>query len=391
MRFTLAIRRRPTLLYLFILTFVVANAQTFDSHGQRFRLKHKRQGPSISSSDVVGPSTSTSLDDGSSVNSTPAAALATSAFDPTSSVSPTPVSSAVPSPSSSSSTLDFSSTPVTPTSSPASTPSAAASTQAATQPTTSATSHVTSTSGTNTAAQQVSVTSASTSFAAVATVPSTNSGSTGSGDSSGTTPSTSVSSSSSPDSSSGFFSNTGAVAGTFTIVGLVGLAGVIGVGMLIARRRRESRFEDSVEFLEKSYITQEPPSQPNHSIDHESTPTEMDHYGEPMAVTTPPAAYFSDHGHGAAYASQAQAYYDHQTYTPEQYGIAYPPAQEGLPNPHDYGQQYSNGGGQSALQSPDSQVPHLASADFLHVDRHLSIDSFYTGIVENTGPPGEAL
>ncbi|KAL4076154.1 hypothetical protein J3A83DRAFT_2141846 [Scleroderma citrinum] len=241
--------------------------------------------------------------------------------------------------------------------------------------------------------------STSTGVLPAETVPSTDSGdSSGSGGSSGASPSVAPSSSStaSTDSSSGFFSNTGAVAGTFTIVGLVGVAGVIGLGMIIAKRRRANQFDDDIEFLEKTHFEPEPPQQSHHSIEDEPTPTEMGHYGEPMAVAPPPAAYYPNYGYGTAYASHAQAYYDQHIYPPEHYTIAYPLAHQEMPNPYglaevDLGQTHHEGNVLDATQpSIRPSTPHPV-ADCLAVDNRNSVDSFYTGIIDSTETPGEAL
>jgi len=193
-----------------------------------------------------------------------------------------------------------------------------------------------------------------------------------------------------------FFSDTGAVAGTFTVIGLVGVAGVIGLGMFIAKRRHASQFDDDIEFLEKTQFAPEPPQQPNYSVEDEPTLTEMGHYGEPMAVAPPPAAYYPNYGYGTSYVPDAQAYYNQGVYPPAHSAAAYTLGYQEMPNPHriaevDLGPTPPEGNDLSAAQpSVRPSTPHPV-ADFLVMDDRLSIDSFYTGMGSSTETPGGAL
>ncbi|KAI6105869.1 hypothetical protein F5141DRAFT_1126495 [Pisolithus sp. B1] len=172
-----------------------------------------------------------------------------------------------------------------------------------------------------------------------------------------------------------FFSNTGAVAGTFTVAGLFGLAGVIGVGMLIAKRRQ-------------------PHVQSRHTMEDDPTSTEMGHYGDPMAISAPPAAYYPDYGYDATHDPHIQAdYYAQHPYAAQGYG---PSHAENLPNPHDFvavdlSHPHTNTGDiPSVSQLSNHQTSQLAPVGS-PTDPRRSVDSFYTGIVDTHGPPGEAL
>ena len=192
-----------------------------------------------------------------------------------------------------------------------------------------------------------------------------------------------------------FFSNTGAVAGTFTVVGLVGVAGLVGAGMLIIRRRRASQFDD-IEFFEKTYFAPDPPQQPSHSVEDEPTPTEMEHYGEPMAVAPPPAVYYyPNHGYGTAYAPDAQAYYHQGVHPYAHYTTPYPVGHQEMSNPPAHMEipldhTRPEGNDQRAVQpSARPSTPHPV-ADLLATDERFSVDSFYTGVGSSTETPGTA-
>ncbi|KAI6034426.1 hypothetical protein BKA83DRAFT_4624066 [Pisolithus microcarpus] len=184
-----------------------------------------------------------------------------------------------------------------------------------------------------------SPTSTSTSLEPVVTQQPTYSGSNGSGDSAGVTVTVSTtapssSSSGSGQSSSSFFSNTGAVAGTFTVAGIFGLAAVIGVGMLIAKRRRTRSYDDDIEFFDKQHFEPEPHVQSRHTMEDDPTSTEMGHYGDPMAISAPPAAYYPHYGYDAAHDPRIQAgYYDQHPYASQGYG---PSRAENMPDPHGF-------------------------------------------------------
>ncbi|KAG2154976.1 uncharacterized protein EDB93DRAFT_127016 [Suillus bovinus] len=212
----------------------------------------------------------------------------------------------------------------------------------------------------------------------------------------GTTDSSTPSSTSS--SNSGFFSNTGAVAGTFTIVGLLGVAGIIGVGMMIARHRVSRSYEDDMEYLEKKLEPSVEPSQSQNFIVGDAEESQdMDHFGNSMEVTVPPAAHFysqRDVYHGqAANGSEDyenQGYYSQEVYTPDEYGIAYPPTEPygaqdpyggidesygEMPNPFD-----NDGSGLPAtLRSPVQRSRTLVPPPTAYhsPDHPHSIDSFY--------------
>ncbi|KAG1761350.1 hypothetical protein EDD22DRAFT_19825 [Suillus occidentalis] len=211
----------------------------------------------------------------------------------------------------------------------------------------------------------------------------------------GTTASSIPSSTSSSNSS--FFSNTGAVAGTFTVAGLLGVAGIIGAGMLIARRRVSRSYEDDMEYLEKKPEPSVAPSQSqNFVVGEAEESSDIDHFGNSMEVTVPPAAHFypqQDVYHGqAAITSEGyenQGYYPQETYAPHEYGIAYPPTESyaaedpyggigetdgGMPNPFD------SGSGLPAALRPSVQrtrtlIPPPTA--YRSPDLHHSIDSFY--------------
>ncbi|KAI6163099.1 hypothetical protein EDD17DRAFT_1571165 [Pisolithus thermaeus] len=377
----------PTLFCISVLSFTVPPSQARSP----VRLRHKRQDQGSLSfsdalasvtSDVLSPSIDTTL-----VPSTLTIPTALPFASSTTSVAfPTPTESSV-GPSSATATS------TSPQSVPAFT--SQVSSQSATSSATSTTTYL----STTTAQSATSPTSTSTGLAPVATQQPAYSGSDGSGGSSGVTVtvSTTVPSSSSSgtgQSSSGFFSNTGAVAGTFTVAGLFGLAGVIGVGMLIAKRRRARSYDDDIEFFDKHDVEPEPHVQSRHTMEDDPTSTEMGHYGDPMAISAPPAAYYPDYGYDATHDPHIQAgYYAQHPYAAQGYG---PSHAENLPNPHDFvavdlSHPHTNTGDiPSVSQLSNHQTSQLAPVGS-PTDPRRSVDSFYTGIVDTHGPPGEAL
>lgn len=169
--------------------------------------------------------------------------------------------------------------------------------------------------------------------------------------------------------------------------------------MLIARRRASrSPFEDDMEYLEKKPEPSVEPSQSqNFVVGDAEESSDIDHFGNSMEVAVPPTAHFysqQDVYHGQAANShegyENQGYYPQKTYTPHEYGIAYPPTESytaedpyggmdetdgGMPNPFD-----DDGSGLPAALRPSVQrartlIPPPAA--YRSPDLHLSIDSFY--------------
>ncbi|KAI6035082.1 hypothetical protein F5J12DRAFT_790927 [Pisolithus orientalis] len=379
--------RAPTFLCISLLSFTVAISQARNAYPSPARLRHKRLDSSLTLSDLLGSLTSISIDTSVVLPTSVASIPLPSVTPQTSMLSlPTSIQSSIPL-----------ATPTTSTSQPV----AALTSQSPNQVATSSAASTTTSSSTTAAQSATSSTSTSAHLAPVATQ-STYSGSGGSGDSSGvtvtlTTPAPSSSSSASGQSSSGFFSNTGAVAGTFTVAGLFGLAGVIGVGMFIAKRRRSRQDDDDIEFFDKHHVESEPQFQSRHTIEDDPTPTEMGHYGDPMAVSAPPATYYPDYGYDATRTPHIQAsYYGQHAYAAQGYGFSHPQDLGNLPNPHDFvgvdlGQPHPYSGDiQNVSQPSNQQTSQMVPVDS-PADPRLSVDSFYTGIVDTPGPPGEAL
>jgi hypothetical protein len=198
--------------------------------------------------------------------------------------------------------------------------------------------------------------------------------------------------------SSRFFSNTGAVAGTFTVAGLLGVAGIIGAGMMIARRRISRSYEDDMEYLEKKPEPSLEPSQSqNFVVGDAEESSDIDHFGNSMEVTVPPAAHFypqQDLYHGQAANSsdgyENHGYYPQEVYAPHEYGIAYPPMEPsaaedpyggidetygGMPNPFDDAASGLPAALRPSVQRSRTLIP--PPAVFHSPDLHHSIDSFY--------------
>lgn len=170
--------------------------------------------------------------------------------------------------------------------------------------------------------------------------------------------------------------------------------------MLIARRRASRSYEDDMEYLEKKPEPSFEPSQSHNFVvgDAEES-ADMDHFGNSMEVTVPPAAHLYPqqdvyHPHGQATNSsegyENQNYYPQEAYAPHEYGIAYPPTEPyaaedpyggideaygGMPNPFD-----DDGSGLPAALRPSVQRSRTVippPAAYRSPDLHHSIDSFY--------------
>jgi hypothetical protein len=153
-----------------------------------------------------------------------------------------------------------------------------------------------------------------------------------------------------------------------------------------------------MEYLEKK---PEPPVEPSHSqnfvVGDAEESADIDHFGNSMEVTLPPAAHF--YAQQDVYHEQAAnfsegyedpGYYPQETYAPHEYGIAYPPTQSyaaedpygglaetdgGMPNPFD-----NDGSGLPAALRPSVQrtrtfIPPPTA--YRSPDLHHSMDSFY--------------
>lgn len=191
---------------------------------------------------------------------------------------------------------------------------------------------------------------------------------------------------------------------------------MIGLFLLIARRRRSRSYEEDTEYLDKSPdLSTDPPITNVTSLDDVSN-SDHAHYGAPpMALVTPPAAYYPDHAyalHPQAFSSEAypqqpphpypgastRDYAAQRIYSPEDYDIAYPPRIDPtIPNSHQFaGVQLDSAPvppTQSAL--PNALRPSVnaaPSAPKQWPGTRFSVDSFYTGIATDTPPhPGRAL
>ncbi|KAG1783102.1 hypothetical protein EV702DRAFT_1274590 [Suillus placidus] len=404
---------------LFILSFTATFAESANVHGSRAHHAWRRRASLdvIARGQVPAYTTTQSL----VLPSIPSAvtSVLSTPTTPTSfpSILPTPQPPSAPSPSLPSPPADpLTTTSSSSTSTPASIPTSTTDANSAAIPTTSngtpvsqSTSSQSSSSQPNSSSQSSSSakpsTSTSTSAAAavVATTPPAQplgitSVYTGTFTSFATGTTASSTPSSTASSNSGFFSNTGAVAGTFTVAGLLGVAGIIGVGMLIARRRVSRSYEDDMEYLEKKPEPSVEPSQSqNFVVGDAEESSDIDHFGNSMEVTVPPAAHFysqQDVYHGQAANSsegyENQGYYPQDAYAPHEYGIAYPPTEPyaaedpyggideaygGMPNPFDDG-----GSGLPAALRPSvqrTQTVIAPPAAYRSPDLHHSIDSFY--------------
>ncbi|KAG1846799.1 hypothetical protein DFJ58DRAFT_488530 [Suillus subalutaceus] len=409
--------------FLFVLSFTATLAESANVHGFRAHHAWRRR----ASLDVIARDQVPALTTPSVLPSITSALSPTVLITPTTptsvpSVLPALQSPSVPSPSLPSPSLPSPSPPSPPanplattssssSSTPASDPTSTSATSAATPTTSNETpvSHSTSSQSPSSQSSSSSSTKPSTSTptsaapAVIATAPAAQplgltSAYTGTFTSFATGTTVSSTPSSTPSSNSGFFSNTGAVAGTFTVAGLLGVAGIIGTGMMIARRRVSRSYEDDMEYLEKKPEPSVEPSQSQSFVvgDAEES-SDIDHFGNSMEVTVPPAAHFysqQDVYHGqAANGSEGyenQGYYPHEVYAPHEYGIAYPPTEPyaaedpyggidetcgGMPNPFD-----DVGSGLPAALQPSVQrtrtlIPPQAA--YCSPDLHHSVDSFY--------------
>jgi len=198
--------------------------------------------------------------------------------------------------------------------------------------------------------------------------------------------------------------------------------------MLVARRR-SIRHEEDMEFLDKGPM--EPPMREMgvHSpppVEDDSM-TDAGHYaGAPMPLATPPAAYYPDYEYsgahtqgypavnqhqgyaipgGEGYAQEYPAVYiqdytTHDTYSPQDYGITYPPRAadvgSGLPNPYEFTDVELGPASVSSTRAtaavPSATTGLSPTSPHQPENPHYSIDSFYTGIVVDRPPsPGQAL
>ena len=190
---------------------------------------------------------------------------------------------------------------------------------------------------------------------------------------------------------------------------------MIALTLLIAKRRRSRSYEEDTEFLDDTPdlsadppMTQVTPPDDTFSSDH-------GHYNAPpMALATPPAAYYPDH----AYALHPQAFLAdplgshgypagytqdsaQRIYSPGDYGIAYPPStprvDPNMPNPHDFADSEPDSTPAPPPQTtlPDALRPSVNATPTVPkqwANTRFSVDSFYAGIVtDNQSSPGQAL
>jgi hypothetical protein len=188
---------------------------------------------------------------------------------------------------------------------------------------------------------------------------------------------------------------------------------VIALTLLIARRRRSRAYEEDNEYLDNTPdlsadppMTQVIPPDDTFSSDH-------GHYNAPpMALATPPAAYYPDHAyalHPQAFsadppgshgypAGYTQDYAPQRIYSPGDYGIAYPPStprvDANMPNPHDFAED-STPAPPTQTPLPDALRPSVNATPTVPkqwANTRFSVDSFYAGIVTDSQPPaGQAL
>ena len=139
------------------------------------------------------------------------------------------------------------------------------------------------------------------------------------------------------------------------------------------------------------------------------------HYSAPpMALASPPPVFYPDNAHAfhpqafqaesfpqlgypSAYppghTQVTQHYPAHHIYSPEDYGIAYPPSgtygDPNIPNPHNVGP-VSTPAPQAQSAFPGALRPS-AKSTAQRADAHNSLDSFYAGIeTDNSVSPGRA-
>lgn len=164
--------------------------------------------------------------------------------------------------------------------------------------------------------------------------------------------------------------------------------------MFIAKRRRSTQYDDDIEFFDKQHVEPEPHVQSRHTMEDDPTSTEMGHYGDPMTSSTPPATYYPNYGYDATHAPHIQAdYYDQHPYAAQEYGLSHPENQGNLPNPHDFvtvdlNQTHTNTGDIPSVSQPSNQQTGPVGSP---TDPRRSFDSFYAGITDTPGVPGEAL
>jgi hypothetical protein len=168
--------------------------------------------------------------------------------------------------------------------------------------------------------------------------------------------------------------------------------------MMIARRRISRSYEDDMEYLEKKPEPSLEPSQSqNFVVGDAEESSDIDHFGNSMEVTVPPAAHFypqQDLYHGQAANSsdgyENHGYYPQEVYAPHEYGIAYPPMEPsaaedpyggidetygGMPNPFDDAASGLPAALRPSVQRSRTLIP--PPAVFHSPDLHHSIDSFY--------------
>ena len=189
---------------------------------------------------------------------------------------------------------------------------------------------------------------------------------------------------------------------------------MIAVALLIARRRHSRSHEEDTEYLDKTPdLSADPPMTQVTSRD-DAFSSDQGHYtAPPMALATPPAAYYPDHAyalHPQAFladspgshgypAGYTQDYPTHRIYSPGDYDIAYPPStprvNANMPNPHDFVEPDSTPAHPTQSPLPDALRPSINATPTVPkqwANTRYSVDSFYAGIVTDNHPsPGQAL
>ena len=198
------------------------------------------------------------------------------------------------------------------------------------------------------------------------------------------------------------------MASTFTVVGLVGIAGVIAVALLIMRRRHSRSYDEDMEYLDRTPDLSHDPPMTQVTSDDGFT-SDHGHYGtSPMALASPPAAYYPDHayafhpqafpasspplhGHPAAY---TQDYPAQHIYSPDGHNMTYPTStprvDSNMPNPHEFADvELDSSPGPTPPNALRPSVRPSPAIPKQWGNARFSVDSFYAGIATDNRPPIE--
>lgn len=175
-----------------------------------------------------------------------------------------------------------------------------------------------------------------------------------------------------------------------------------------------------MEYLDKTPDLSADPPMTNVISPDDAFTSDHGHYtAPPMALASPPAAYYPDHayalhpnafpadtsgsrGYPSPYiAGYTQDHAAQHIYSPDDYDIAYPPSappvRPNMPNPHEFADVELASTPVPPTQTvfPDALRPSVNSTPTVQkqwANTRFSVDSFYTGIVtDDHSSPGQAL